>query len=54
MGKDICINTGACIRAHLLVVDINADKQFVNTVLKPFETLPYRPRNKSDAWYTIP
>lgn len=41
-------------RAHLLVVDINADKQFVNTVLKPFETLPYRPRNKSDAWYMIP
>ena len=41
-------------RAHLLVVDINTDKEIVNNVLKPLETLPYRPYSKSGAWYMIP
>ena len=46
-------NTHGC-RAHLLVVDINTDKQTVDCVLRPMETLPYRPRKESNAWYMIP
>ena len=42
------------IRAHLVVVDINTDKEIVDKVLKRLETLPYRPYSKSGAWYMIP
>lgn len=41
-------------RAHLVVVDINTDREIVHGVLKHLETLPYRPYSKSGAWYMIP
>lgn len=41
-------------RAHLVVTDINIDRRTVDEVLRKLETLPYRPRKESDAWYMIP
>lgn len=41
-------------RAHLVVADINIDRRTVDEVLRKLETLPYRPRKESDAWYRIP
>lgn len=41
-------------RAHLVVVDINIDRRTVDEVLRKLETLPYKPRKESDAWYMIP
>lgn len=41
-------------RAHLVVTDINIDRRTVDEVLRKLETLPYKPRKESDAWYMIP